>query len=92
MKLFKSVISTAMCAALCMTLCVGFIAAAPDAAQTAGSQAFTAEAAQSVFLTQTGSKYHLKSCRTLKRSKHLTKVSVKKARARGYSACKVCLR
>lgn len=91
MKLLKSIVSASMCAVLCMTMSVGFVAAAPDAAQTAGSQAFTAEAAQSVYLTQTGSKYHLKTCRTLKRSKHLTKASVKKAKRLGYKACRVCL-
>ncbi|MGN0078450.1 MAG: hypothetical protein ACI36V_06670 [Coriobacteriales bacterium] len=91
MNIFKTLVSAATCAALCMTLSVGFVAAAPQAAQYAGSQAFTAEAAQSVYLTQTGSKYHMRWCRTLYRSKHLTKVSVKKAKSRGYSACKVCL-
>lgn len=91
MKLFRSVVPTAMCVVMCTTLSIGFVAAAPEAAQAAGSQTFTAETAQSVYLTQTGSKYHVESCRTLKRSKHLTKVSVKNAKSRGYKACKVCL-
>ncbi len=44
----------------------------------------------SVYLTQTGSKYHRRSCSTLSRSRNLTKVSVSYAKKYGYDACKVC--
>lgn len=44
----------------------------------------------SVYITQTGSKYHRASCPTLKRSHNLTKMSVSQAKSYGYSACKVC--
>ena len=44
--------------------------------------------AQTVYITDTGEKYHSISCRYLKQSKH--EVSLEKAQQRGYSACKVC--
>ena len=43
-----------------------------------------------VYITDTGKKYHCKDCRTLKKSKHLTELTVKDAQAKGYTACKVC--
>lgn len=44
--------------------------------------------AQTVYTTKTGEKYHKSSCRYLKHSKKET--TIKKARALGYLACKVC--
>lgn len=46
--------------------------------------------ATKVYVTDTGSKYHHRDCRTLYRSKNLYKMSVKKAKRAGYTACKVC--
>lgn len=43
-----------------------------------------------VYITDTGKKYHYKNCRTLKKSKHLTELTVKDVQAKGYTACKVC--
>ena len=44
--------------------------------------------AQTVYTTKTGEKYHKASCRFLKYSKKET--TIKKAKALGYAACKVC--
>jgi micrococcal nuclease len=41
-----------------------------------------------VYLSATGTKYHLKSCRTLKKTP--TEVSLSDAKARGYDPCGVC--
>ena len=43
-----------------------------------------------VYITDTGKKYHCKDCKTLKKSKHLTELTIKDAQERGYTACKVC--
>lgn len=44
--------------------------------------------AQSVYTTKTGEKYHKSSCKYLKYSKK--EITLKKAKALGYIACKVC--
>jgi hypothetical protein len=41
-----------------------------------------------VYITNTGAKYHIGSCRYLSRSKH--PISLRDAKAQGYDACKVC--
>jgi endonuclease YncB( thermonuclease family)/methylphosphotriester-DNA--protein-cysteine methyltransferase len=41
-----------------------------------------------VYITDTGKKYHRDGCRYLKKSKHA--ISLKEARERGYEPCKVC--
>lgn len=41
-----------------------------------------------VYVTKTGKKYHRSSCRYLSRSKIRT--TLKEAKRRGYTACKVC--
>ena len=43
---------------------------------------------QTVFVTRTGKKYHRDGCRYLATSK--IPISLKDAKARGYTACKVC--
>lgn len=48
------------------------------------------DSGKKVYIADTGKKYHLKDCRTLKKSKHLTELTVKDAKAKGYTACKVC--
>ena len=45
-------------------------------------------AAQTVYTTKTGEKYHSSSCRYLKYSKK--EITLKKAKELGYQACKVC--
>jgi hypothetical protein len=42
-----------------------------------------------VYVTKTGQKYHKEICRYLKLSKN--KTTIKKAKAKGYLACKVCV-
>ncbi|MFP4846085.1 hypothetical protein [Winogradskyella sp. PE311] len=44
--------------------------------------------AQTVYTTKTGEKYHKSNCRYLKYSKK--GITIKKAKALGYLACKVC--
>jgi len=41
-----------------------------------------------VYITDTGAKYHSPSCQHLRRSKH--PISLRDAKAQGYEACKVC--
>lgn len=43
-----------------------------------------------VYVTPNGEKYHKKSCRTLSRSKEVNSMDIDKAKAKGYTACKVC--
>jgi hypothetical protein len=47
-----------------------------------------AASAQTVYVTNTGKKYHQDGCRYLNQSKIKTNVTV--AKAKGYDACKVC--
>lgn len=41
-----------------------------------------------VYIADTGTKYHLSTCRTLKKSKHA--ISLAEAKAKGYTACGIC--
>jgi hypothetical protein len=50
---------------------------------------FQVTAQTEVFITKTGKKYHKEICRYLKVSKN--KTTIKKAKAKGYLACKVCV-
>lgn len=43
-----------------------------------------------VYVTPSGAKYHVRSCRTLSRSKQVSELTVEQARAKGYEPCKVC--
>ncbi len=43
---------------------------------------------ETVYIADTGTKYHYKNCRTLRASKHAVKLSW--AKSHGYEACKVC--
>lgn len=43
---------------------------------------------KTVYITETGEKYHYSGCKYLRRSK--IKISLKEAKARGYTACSVC--
>ena len=44
--------------------------------------------AQTVYITETGEKYHETGCRYLKKSKF--DISLSEAKQQGYTACKVC--
>ncbi len=48
----------------------------------------TDDQSQTVYITDTGTKYHTASCRTLKKSKHA--ISLKEAKEKGYTACGIC--
>lgn len=43
-----------------------------------------------VYVTSSGKKYHVRSCRTIAQSKQISELTVEQARARGYEPCKVC--
>lgn len=44
-----------------------------------------------VYITKSGKKYHsTKNCRSLKRSKKITKIKLSTAKSRGYKPCKIC--
>ncbi len=43
-----------------------------------------------VYITSSGKKYHYKDCRTLKKSKKIQEVTIKTARDKGLTPCKVC--
>ena len=52
--------------------------------------AFFALGVMAVYVTSSGKKYHVRSCRTIARSKQVSELTVEQARARGYEPCKVC--
>ena len=43
-----------------------------------------------VYVTGTGTKYHLRDCETLERSRTITALTVEQAKEAGYGACGVC--
>lgn len=57
-------------------------------AAAAGSQGGTAPGSTAVYVTRTGEKYHVKSCRYLAQSR--IRLTLKEAKARGYEPCSVC--
>ena len=68
-------------------LMLGAVFAVPPVQQpTPQQQAQTKE--QTVYITRTGKKYHTASCRYLSKSK--IPVSLKDAKASGYTPCSVC--
>ena len=65
----------------------GALAAPPPATQSTPQQ--TAQTKEvTVYVTRTGKKYHREGCRYLASSK--IPISLKEAKAKGYTACKVC--
>ena len=70
--------------ALFMLVSVAAIAPARQPAQQQQSQ--TKE--QTVYVTKTGKKYHLATCRFLSKSK--IPMSLKDAKANGFTACSIC--
>ncbi len=64
--------------------------AARQRAQEEAQQKQQARQNKTVYITKSGSKYHLGGCRTTKRSKNLTELTLGEAEARGYEACQVC--
>ena len=61
---------------------------APAVAQAPAPQRQVQTKEQTVYITKTGKKYHRANCRYLSRSK--IPVTLKDAKANGYSACSVC--
>lgn len=61
---------------------------AKTAAPSSGGGSDTGSGGGTVYITRTGSKYHLGGCRYLSRSK--IPIAKTDARARGYTACSVC--
>jgi hypothetical protein len=72
-----------------LTVCLSFLCpvALPVCVQQ-GTAAQQDPKAQTVYVTRTGKKYHRDGCRYLAASK--TAISLKDAKAKGYTACKVC--
>ena len=72
-----------------LTLCISllFPVALPIPAQQ-DKAAQQDQQTQTVYVTRTGKKYHRDECRYLALSK--IPISLKDAKARGYTACKVC--
>jgi hypothetical protein len=66
------------------------LAAVPSLApaQTLAAQQQTQTKEQTVYITKTGKKYHRDGCRYLSKSK--VPVSLKDAKANGYTPCSVC--
>lgn len=72
-----------------LTLCLSLlcpVALPVPAAQPAAQQ--QNPKTQTVYITRTGKKYHRDGCRYLASSK--IPISLKDAKARGFTACKVC--
>ena len=72
-----------------LTLCISLLCpvALPIAVQTAPA-AQRDQQTQTVYITRTGKRYHRDGCRYLASSK--IPISLKDAKARGYTPCKVC--
>ena len=72
-----------------LTLCLSLLCpvALPVAAQPA-PVAQRDQQTQTVYITRTGKRYHREGCRYLASSK--IPISLKDAKARGYTPCKVC--
>jgi endonuclease YncB( thermonuclease family) len=58
--------------------------------ETPPPSAAAGSAQQKVFLDPDGERFHLRSCRTLSRSKTVVEMTVQEALARGKTACPVC--
>ena len=87
----NKVMSIALATMLCMTGCGGTIACVMnDYIDTAEAATIKKASGKKVYITASGGKYHIKSCRTIKRSKSITSITIKSAKSRGYKPCKVC--
>jgi hypothetical protein len=71
-----------------LTLCLSLLC--PVSLPVAAQQGTTKQdqKAQTVYITRTGKKYHREGCRYVATSK--IPISLKDAKAKGYTACKVC--
>lgn len=81
----------ALAVVLALTISPGM--AAPVAAPTAFEHAQTPKPTpkpETVYITKTGKKYHLGSCRSLAKSK--IEIALAEAKKRGYTACAICYR
>ena len=74
-------------AALSLSLVLLCPVALPSAAQQSPAASQDPKT-QTVYVTRTGKKYHRDGCRSLAQSK--LPLSLKDAKAKGYTACKVC--
>ena len=89
----NKVMSIALAAMLCTTVCGSAIACiGNDYIDTAEAATVKKASTKKVYITASGGKYHVKSCRTIKRSKSITSITIKSAKSRGYKPCKVCFR
>jgi hypothetical protein len=61
---------------------------APPFAAQCGTVAKQENQTRTVYITRSGKKYHLDGCQYLAAGK--TAISLKDAKAKGYTACKVC--
>jgi hypothetical protein len=72
-----------------LTLCLSLLCpVALPVGQRPATQAKQDPKAQTVYVTRTGKKYHRDGCRYLVASK--IEISLKDAKAKGLTACKVC--
>jgi len=74
-------------ASLLLALLLFSALAAPTQSTTNGQPQRKTEEV-TVYVTKTGKKYHRESCRSLSKSK--IPISLKDAKAKGYTPCKVC--
>jgi hypothetical protein len=65
-----------------------FVAPVTHVAQQPNVQLADDPQSTTVYITQTGKKYHKDGCRYLSQSK--IKTTLKEAKANGFTACKVC--
>jgi hypothetical protein len=68
-------------------LMLGAVFAVPPVQQPAPQQQSQTKE-QTVYITKTGKKYHTATCRYLSKSK--IPISLKDAKANGYTACSIC--
>ncbi|MBN1869070.1 MAG: hypothetical protein JW847_00620 [Candidatus Omnitrophica bacterium] len=54
--------------------------------------ATTYAAAEDVYITQQGTKYHKEDCRLIKNKENVTKMDKKQAIEEGYGPCKTCFK
>ena len=90
--IINKVMSIALAATLCTAACGGVAVSCigDNSIDTAEAAVAKKTKPKNVYITKTGKKYHIKKCRTIKTSKKITKISLKKAKKAGYKPCKIC--
>jgi hypothetical protein len=71
-----------------LALCLALVCAAPLTVRAQSGTAQQDPKTVTVYITRTGKKYHRDGCRYLATSK--IPISLKDAKAKGFTACKVC--